>query len=50
MNFHDMPELSWKYGYLYAVGLMTAVVVLCMWWFRRKGWIGSKDLDVPDDS
>jgi Mg2+ and Co2+ transporter CorA len=40
MNFEHMPELKWKYGYLFALGLMLTTVVLLLWYFRRKGWIG----------
>ena len=39
MNFRHMPELGWRYGYGWAVGLM----VLCaggLWvYFKRKGWL-----------
>jgi magnesium transporter len=39
MNFHDMPEIYWAYGYLavilIAVGLITGTVLL----FKRKGWL-----------
>ncbi len=39
MNFHHMPELGWRFGYAWAVGLM----VLCaggLWvYFKRKGWL-----------
>jgi hypothetical protein len=24
-------------------------VLGCLWWFRRKGWIGNRELDLPDD-
>ena len=41
MNFKDMPELGWSFGYWYALGLMAATVVLPMIWFWRKGWLGS---------
>ena len=47
MNFdpdispYNMPELGWRYGYPFAIGLMALVVVLLMFYFRRKGWIGS---------
>jgi magnesium transporter len=36
MNFSVMPELSWKYGYLFSLFLMTVVVVVIYLWFRRK--------------
>ena len=39
MNFKDIPELSWSFGYWYALALMVASVVLPLAWFRRVGWI-----------
>ncbi len=38
MNFKDMPELSWDYGYLYALALMVVVSIIPFVWFRKKGW------------
>ena len=38
MNFHDMPELSWHYGYAMAA-LVTALSTACTYWyFRKKKW------------
>ncbi|MDO4705140.1 MAG: magnesium/cobalt transporter CorA [Comamonadaceae bacterium] len=39
MNFQFMPELGWKYGYPFALGLMIASAALPMLYFRRKGWL-----------
>ena len=39
MNFEDMPELKWLYGYPIALGLMIVSAVLPYWFFRRKGWL-----------
>jgi magnesium transporter len=39
MNFQFMPELYWKYGYLFALGTMTLSVILLYLYFRRKGWL-----------
>ena len=39
MNFKNMPELDWQYGYPSALGLMGGV---CFWVyrrFRRSGWL-----------
>ena len=36
MNFDLIPELSWKYGYLFSLTLMFLVVILIYLWFRRK--------------
>jgi magnesium transporter len=39
MNFDNMPELKWKYGY-FAVLIVMAIISLCMLvFFRRKKWI-----------
>ena len=39
MNFEAMPELHWKYGYFFAIGLMVASVTAPFIYFRRKGWL-----------
>ena len=39
MNFEQMPELSWAYGYPFAIGLMVLTVVLILLYFRIKKWM-----------
>ena len=39
MNFRFMPELEWKYGYVYVLLLMVASAVGPMVYFRRRGWL-----------
>lgn len=39
MNFANMPELSWRFGYPLALGLMGLSVGLPFWFFHRKGWL-----------
>lgn len=36
----NMPELQWYFGYPMALGLMLAVALALLFWFRRKRWIG----------
>lgn len=36
MNFENMPELHWRFGYLIAWVLMTATIVFIYIWFKRK--------------
>ncbi len=36
MNFRNMPELDWKYGYIGVWLLMLVTVVWIFWWFKRK--------------
>jgi magnesium transporter len=38
MNFHDMPELSWKHGYWVAFITVAISTALTYWYFRRKKW------------
>jgi magnesium transporter len=38
MNFRNMPELQWQYGYFGALGLMVTVVALLAVYFKRIGW------------
>ena len=42
MNFKDIPELSWSFGYWYALGLMGLTILLPMIWFWRKGWLSNR--------
>lgn len=44
MNFNtnspfNMPELDWKFGYLYCLGLMGCVAVGMIIFFKRKHWL-----------
>jgi magnesium transporter len=39
MNFHAMPELSWPFGYPFALGLMVVTGLLPLIWFKRRGWM-----------
>jgi len=39
MNFHDIPELSWVWGYPVSLGLMLVSAVLPYLYFKRKGWL-----------
>ncbi|MFA7429058.1 MAG: magnesium/cobalt transporter CorA [Rhodospirillaceae bacterium] len=39
MNFEIMPELSWPFGYPFALGLMIVSAILPFLYFKRKGWL-----------
>jgi magnesium transporter len=39
MNFANMPELQWRFGYGWAIGLMVLSVAAPFLFFRRKGWL-----------
>ncbi len=36
MNFYNMPELSWKYGYPVVSGISLIILIVCLWFFRKK--------------
>lgn len=38
MNFQYMPELGWKYGYVYVIGLSVVTCVICFVLFKKKKW------------
>jgi len=39
MNFENMPELHWKYGYFYVVGGMGLSVIGMLYYFHKKNWM-----------
>ncbi|MFI8930059.1 magnesium and cobalt transport protein CorA [Streptomyces sp. NPDC053474] len=39
MNFDTMPELSWTFGYPFAIGLMGVVCVSLYFIFKRRDWL-----------
>jgi magnesium transporter len=39
MNFESMPELNWKYGYVFALGSMLALTIFLYTWFKRRDWL-----------
>jgi magnesium transporter len=38
MNFHNMPELSWQWGYAYGLTLIALSTLVPVLWFKRRGW------------
>jgi len=54
MNFHhevspyNMPELDWRYGYPFALGLMSLSVVTLLIYYLRKGWIQRQTDDARE--
>ena len=39
MNFDNMPELHWKYGYFGVWGIMIIVLITMFIYFKRKRWL-----------
>ena len=39
MNFKNIPELDWKFGYPAAIGLMIISFIIAIIYFKRKKWI-----------
>ncbi|WP_286183189.1 magnesium transporter CorA family protein [Bacillus sp. ISL-55] len=40
MNFKVMPELEWKFGYVFAGALIFATTAGLYYYLKKKGWIG----------
>jgi len=38
MNFENIPELKFKYGYFILLGIMVLVTIISVWYFKRKKW------------
>lgn len=38
MNFKDMPELNWSWGYPYALALIVLSTIVPLLWFKWRGW------------
>lgn len=39
MNFKNIPELEWRFGYPTAIGLMIISFIIAVAYFKRKKWI-----------
>ena len=39
MNFHNMPELRWHYGYFFALVLMVGASAFVWRQFKKSGWL-----------
>jgi magnesium transporter len=55
MNFNtevslwNMPELNWRYGYLFALGLMAAVAAGMLLNFKWRGWLRGDVSQAEED-
>jgi magnesium transporter len=38
MNFSNMPELEWEWGYFSLLGLMVIVTLALIYYFKRRRW------------
>jgi magnesium transporter len=43
----NMPELRWRYGYFFALGIMLAMASGLMLWFWRRGWLMTRRPRTP---
>ena len=39
MNFVNMPELAWRYGYFIILGVMAVIGISLAVYFKRKSWL-----------
>ena len=42
MNFKNMPELEWRYGYPFALVMMVIAAVVPYSFFKWKKWLYSE--------
>jgi len=38
MNFENIPELKFKYGYFILLGIMILITIISVWYFKKKRW------------
>jgi magnesium transporter len=59
MNFNtaiskwNMPELNWRYGYLFSLSMMVVVAIGMLFWFKHKGWLrdfGGETMPPEDET
>jgi len=48
MNFEYMPELHSRYGYFTVWAIMIVVAIGMLYYFKRKGWIGRREIDEKE--
>ena len=39
MNFTNLPEKDWKYGYFVIWGVMIVIAIGMLIYFRRRKWL-----------
>ncbi|MDR3512450.1 MAG: magnesium transporter CorA family protein [Caulobacteraceae bacterium] len=39
MNFRNMPEYGWTFGYQYGIAAIVASTILPLLWFKWRGWM-----------
>ena len=39
MNFHNMPELGWAWGYQFGIGAIVVSTIIPLLWFKWRGWL-----------
>jgi magnesium transporter len=54
MNFDttsplNMPELHWRYGYVFSLALMALTAGGLMWFFKRRGWLTLDEIKQQPD-
>jgi magnesium transporter len=39
MNFHNMPEYDWAFGYQWGIGAIVLSTIIPLAWFKWRGWM-----------
>src|SRR5699024_1177079 len=46
MNFINMPELKWRYGYYFVLALMFCISIGCVIYFKKEKWFYSHGMKL----
>ena len=49
MNFEYLPELRLHWAYPVLLGVMLLIGLGMLFYFRRRGWVGSREAVAPED-
>ncbi len=49
MNFDNMPELRSRNGYFVVLGGMAFLTIILLLYFKHRGWIFQRDIDLPKE-
>ena len=39
MNFDNMPELHWHYGYFMVLAILLFIIIGLLVFFKKRGWL-----------
>lgn len=46
MNFYNMPELDWEYGYPVTAGVSLFIIIACLWFLRKRNFSDAEEREA----